>query len=147
MLYGASPLSAPHEIENSLRPVMQLESRVIALRRIGSGESVGYTRNWRAERPSVIATVAVGYGDGYPRHAPNGTPVLVNGQRAELAGRVSMDMISVDVTDLPGTRLGDPVVLWGRDLPVNEVAAAAGTIAYELLTRMTGRAPLEYVES
>ncbi|NIP17042.1 MAG: alanine racemase, partial [Xanthomonadales bacterium] len=123
MLYGASPLSTPHEVEDRLRPVMQLESRVIALRRIEAGETVGYTRNWRATQPSVIATVAIGYADGYPRHAPNGTPVLVNGHRARLAGRVSMDMISVDVTDIPETRLGDPVVLWGRGLPVNEVAA------------------------
>ena len=121
-----------------------LASSVIALRRIGTGEAVGYNRNWRAARPSTIATVAIGYGDGYPRHAPNGTPVLVNGRRAPLAGRVSMDMITVDVTDLEAINAGDPVTLWGPGLPVNEVADAAGTIAYELLTRMTGRVALEY---
>lgn len=145
MLYGASPLGKPHDVDRQLRPVMQLESRVIALRQIDAGERVGYTGSWRATRPSVIATVAIGYGDGYPRHAVNGTPVLVGGKRAPLAGRVSMDMITVDVTDLPGTSIGDPVTLWGKGLPVNEVAASAGTIGYEVLTRMTGRVPLRHI--
>ena len=128
----------------ALRPVMHLVSKVIGLRRIGPGETVGYVRNWQARRESLIATVAIGYADGYPRHAPNGTPVLINGQRAPLAGRVSMDMISVDVTDLDGPALGDPVTLWGPGLPVDEVARAADTIGYELLTRMPGRVGLEY---
>jgi alanine racemase len=144
MLYGSSPMREPGPHDAGLRPVMHLVSEVIALRHIGVGESVGYTRNWRATRPSAIATAAIGYADGYPRHAPNGTPVLVNGQRVPLVGRVSMDMITVDVTDLEPVRLGDPVTLWGPQLPVNEVATAAGTIGYELLTRMTGRAPREY---
>jgi alanine racemase len=144
MLYGASPMCAAHTVNAELVPVMRLESRVIALRHIGAGETVGYGGNWTAQRPSTIATVAIGYGDGYPRHAANGTPVLVNGRRAPLVGRVSMDMITVDVTDLPVTAIGDRVTLWGPDLPVNEVAACAGTIGYELLTRMTGRVPLDY---
>jgi alanine racemase len=144
MLYGSSPMQQACAVDEQLEPVMHLASSVIALRRIGTGEAVGYNRNWRAARPSTIATVAIGYGDGYPRHAPNGTPVLVNGRRAPLAGRVSMDMITVDVTDLEAINAGDPVTLWGPGLPVNEVADAAGTIAYELLTRMTGRVALEY---
>jgi alanine racemase len=144
MLYGASPLSAPHAVDEDLAPVMRLESRVIALREIAAGEAVGYGGNWTAGRPSRIATVAIGYGDGYPRHAANGTPVLVNGRRAPLVGRVSMDMITVDVTDLPAAAVGDRATLWGPGLAVNEVAACAGTIGYELLTRMTGRVPLRY---
>ncbi|RRJ83061.1 alanine racemase [Aestuariirhabdus litorea] len=144
MLYGASPFDRPQAVADRLRPVMTLSSGVIGLRQVAAGEAVGYARSWVAQRPSTIATVAIGYGDGYPRHAPSGTPVLVNGQRAPLVGRVSMDMITVDVTDLPPVSLNDPVVLWGAELPVNEIAACAGTIGYELLTRMTGRVPLSY---
>ncbi|WP_426415045.1 alanine racemase [Aestuariirhabdus sp. LZHN29] len=144
MLYGATPFGRPHEVADQLRPVMTLSSGVIGLRKVAAGSAVGYARSWVASRPSIIATVAIGYGDGYPRHAPSGTPVLVNGQRAPLVGRVSMDMITVDVTDLPPVSLNDPVVLWGGELPVNEVASYAGTIGYELLTRMTGRVPLSY---
>ncbi len=145
MLYGSSPFETPHEIADLLRPVMTLRSGVIGVREIEAGDSVGYAHSWTARRRSVIATIAIGYGDGYPRHAPTGTPVLVNGQRAPLVGRVSMDMITVDVTDLPSVALNDPVILWGKELPVNEVAACAGTIGYELLTRMTGRVPLSYI--
>ncbi len=146
MLYGNSPFTEPHPQADGLQPVMRLQSAVIALREVPVGGSVGYGRTWRAARPSRVATVAMGYGDGYPRHAPSGTPVLVNGQRAPLVGRVSMDMLTVDVTDLPGVQLNDPVILWGPELPVNEVAAAAGTIGYELLTRMTGRVPRVFLD-
>ncbi len=141
MLYGNSPFPGPHPAADRLQPVMTLTSAVTSLRDVAPGESVGYGATWTAGRPSRIATVTVGYGDGYPRLAPNGTPVLVNGRRASLAGRVSMDMITVDVTDLPGVAIGDEVVLWGRGLPVGEVARHAGTIGYELTTRMPARTP------
>lgn len=141
MLYGNSPMVKAHSNAESLRPVMTLTSAVISLRDVPAGESVGYGATWTASRPSRIATVTVGYGDGYPRLAPNGTPVLVNGQRAGLAGRVSMDMITVDVTDLPDVGPGDEVILWGEGLPLAEVASHANTIGYELTTRMPARIP------
>lgn len=141
MLWGDSPFASPQPQADRLRPVMTLVSRVISLRDVAPGDSVGYGASWRADRASRIATVTMGYGDGYPRTAGNQTPVLINGQRARLAGRVSMDMITVDVTDLPDVRVGDPVVLWGPGLPVGEVAGHSGTIGYELLTRMPARIP------
>ena len=141
MLYGNSPMLKPHPNAEALRPVMTLTSAVISLRDVDPGESVGYGATWTASRPSRIATVTVGYGDGYPRLAPNGTPVLVNGRRAALAGRVSMDMITVDVTELPAVGPGDEVVLWGKGLPLAEGAGHAGTIGYELTTRMPARIP------
>ncbi len=141
MLYGNSPFTVAHPEAARLQPVMTLTSAVISLRDVAAGQSVGYGANWTASRASRIATVTIGYGDGYPRLAPNGTPVLINGRRASLAGRVSMDMITVDVTDLPDTRLGDEVVLWGKGLSVAEVASHVGTIGYELTTRMPPRTP------
>ena len=144
MLYGNSPLDTDHASSDGLLPVMQLWSGIISVRQIDVGESVGYGQQWRAQRPSLIATVAMGYGDGYPRNAASGTPVLVNGQRAHIVGRVSMDMITVDVTDLNETQIGDPVCLWGPGLNINEVAHHAGTIGYELMTRITQRLPIRY---
>jgi alanine racemase len=141
MLYGNSPFAVAHPNTETLEPVMTLTSAVISIREIAVGESVGYAATWIANRPSRIATVTIGYGDGYPRSAANGTPVLVNGQRAPLAGRVSMDMITVDVTELSDVQVGDEVVLWGPDLPVGEVASHANTIGYELTTRMPLRTP------
>jgi alanine racemase len=141
MLYGNSPLLQEHPLAQTLQPVMTLTSAVISLRDVAAGEAVGYGGTWVAPRPSRIATVTIGYGDGYPRHAPNGTPVLVNGQRAPLAGRVSMDMITVDVTDLKHIQPGAEVVLWGAALPLAEVARCADTIGYELTTRMPARTP------
>ena len=146
MLYGNSPLAVHHPNSDALRPVMTLCAAVISLREIAAGESVGYSAAWTADRPSRIATVSIGYGDGYPRLAGNGTPVLIRGQRAPLAGRVSMDMITVDVTDLDEVQLGDEVILWGDDLPAGEVAAHAGTIGYELTTRMPARTPRVVVD-
>ncbi len=152
MLYGNSPFpltgattaasaSDPDALANAarLRPVMTLKSAVIGLRDVAVGESVGYGATWTAKRPSRIATVTIGYGDGYPRLAPNGTPVLINGQRAPLAGRVSMDMITVDVSDLGDVGIGDEVVLWGEGLGTAEIANSADTIGYELTTRMPAR--------
>ena len=141
MLFGNSPLEHSHPNAAALKPVMTLCSAVISLRAVDTGESVGYGGRWVAQRPSLIATVAIGYGDGYPRQAPNGTPVLVKGQRAALAGCVSMDMITIDVTDLDNIQLGDEVILWGKDLPLTEIAECAQTIGYELTTRMPARTP------
>lgn len=141
MLYGNSPLADPDDNVQSLQPVMTFTSRVIALREVAAGRSVGYGATFVARRPTLIATIAAGYGDGYPRQAPNGTPVLVNGQRATLAGRVSMDMLTVDVTGLEGIEIGSAVTLWGDGLPVDEVARYAGTVGYELLTRLPSRPP------
>ena len=150
MLYGGiSKLDSAEDCkslegQSVQRAVMTFRSAVMALRKIKKGEAVGYGRTWTAERDSMIATIAVGYADGYPRHAPNGTPVLVKGQRAALVGRVSMDMITVDVTDLTSVAIGDEVELWGKALPIEEVAECAGTISYELMTRITDRVPKVY---
>jgi alanine racemase len=123
-----------------------MRSEIIAIRNIAAGEGVGYGHDWVADRPSKIGAIAIGYGDGYPRHAPGGTPVLVNGQRVALTGRVSMDAISVDLTGLDKVEVGDPVELWGQNLSVNELASKAGTIGYEILAGMTGRVPVFHTE-
>ena len=145
MLFGLSPFAEPIDAAKHLIPAMNFESQVIALREISTGESVGYGCTWTAQRPSIIATIAVGYGDGYPRTAKSGTPVLINQQRAPLAGRVSMDLISVDVTDLANVHIGDKALLWGKELSANEVANWAGTIGYELVTRMPRRVTRHFV--
>ena len=140
LLYGVSPVAGSIGADYGLRPVMTLHSHVIARKDLVVGERVGYGGAWTAARPTRLAVAAVGYGDGYPRALPSGAPVLVNGERASLAGRVSMDMIGIDVTDL--TRppaLGDPVVLWGQGLPVEEIAVWADTIPYELLCGISQR--------
>lgn len=146
MLYGHCPTNAssPGAPAAELRPAMTLTSEIISIRALSPGEGVGYGQRWRAGRPSRIGTVAIGYADGYPRHAPNDTPTWVGGVRAPLVGTVSMDMITVDLTEVPGARVGDRVELWGENVSVNEVAARAGTIGYELLAGLTGRVPLEY---
>ena len=142
-LYGASPFSDCAAADLGLRPAMTLETAVIAVREVARGASVGYGAAWVAARDSVVAIIAAGYGDGLPRSLGSGTPVLVGGRRAPLAGRVSMDMTAVDVTDLPAVAVGTPVVLWGAGLAVDEVARYAGTIAYELLCGVSQRVPLE----
>jgi alanine racemase len=142
-LYGASPFANRTGEDLGLRPVMSLETSVIAVRHVPHGETVGYGGAWQATRDSKIAIVAAGYGDGLARGLPNGTPVLIEGRRAPLCGRVSMDMIAVDVTELPGVQVGTPAVLWGKGLPVEEVARHAGTIPYELLCSVSQRVPLE----
>jgi alanine racemase len=141
MLYGNSPMTTDIESASGLRPAMTLRSEIIAIRQVPPGETVGYGGRWTAPRPSTIATVAAGYADGYPRHAPNGTPTLVNGQVAPLAGTVSMDMITLDLTDHKNVAVGDLVELWGRGVAVNDVATRCGTIGYELLTGVTSRVP------
>ncbi len=144
MLYGNDPTRSIDGDSFGLIPAMTMQSEVVAIRYLEPGDGVGYGLDWVAKRPSKIGTIAIGYGDGYPRHAPSGTPVLVNGQRVPLVGRVSMDSITVDLTELENAETGDPVELWGRGLSVNEVASAAGTIGYEILASLTGRAPLVY---
>ncbi|MFI4891548.1 MAG: alanine racemase [Steroidobacterales bacterium] len=140
LLYGVSPLSGAIGADFGLQPVMTLHSRIIGLKDVSAGERVGYGGAWTAGRPTRLAIAAVGYGDGYPRSVPSGAPVLVGGAQAPLAGRVSMDMIGIDVTDLPrAAELGDPVVLWGPGLPVERIAELAGTIPYELLCGISQR--------
>jgi alanine racemase len=139
LLYGVSPFPEGTGAGLDLRPAMTLLSEVIAVKDVAVGETVGYGGTWRAARATRMAVVAAGYGDGYPRSVPSGTPVLVNGRRAPLIGLVSMDMITVDVTDLPAVVTGDPVVLWGDGVPVEEVARLAGTIPYELICGVSQR--------
>ena len=144
-LYGISPFAQRSAAELGLRPAMRLETGVIALHDVPAGEAVGYGATWCAPRPSRIAVLAAGYADGLPRHLPAGTLVLVDGQPAPMVGRVSMDMTMVDVTDLRDARVGSVVLLWGPGLPAEQMAASAGTIAYELVTRLGRRVPLEYI--
>jgi alanine racemase len=140
LLYGVSPFLGSIGADYELKPAMTLHSHVIAVKDLAPGERVGYGGDWTASRPTRLAVAAVGYGDGYPRNLTSGSPVLVNGVRAPLAGRVSMDMIGIDVTDLAqATRLGDPVILWGAGLPVEEIAVWANTIPYELLCGISQR--------
>ncbi len=144
MLYGASPFAETSAADLGLRPVMTLSSEIISVREIQSGEQVGYSGLFRADRRMRIGTVACGYADGYPRHAPTGTPVLVNGQLTRTLGRVSMDMLSVDLSTVPNAVVGSRVTLWGEGMPVDEVAHAAGTISYELLCAITTRVPFVF---
>jgi len=142
-LYGASPFADASAGQLRLQPVMSLETSIIALRKVPKGEAVGYGGAWTAARDSHIAIIAAGYGDGLARSLPGATPVLIDSQRATLVGRVSMDMIAADVTELTGLHVGTPVVLWGVGLPVEEVSRHAGTIPYELLCGVSQRVPIE----
>jgi alanine racemase len=143
MLYGSSPFPQDASAEAlGLRPVMTLASQLIAVQELKAGERVGYGGIFTAERPMRIGIVACGYADGYPRHAPVGTPVLVEGRRTRTVGRVSMDMIMVDLEGIPEAGIGSPAVLWGEGLPVDDVAAAAGTVSYELLCALAQRVPV-----
>jgi alanine racemase len=142
MLYGCSPFADRTAERLGLKPAMTLTSEIIATRHLQPGERVGYGFAYEAAGPMTIGVVACGYADGYPRHAPTGTPVLVNQTRTRIVGRVSMDMITVDISDIPGVRIGTPVTLWGEGLSADEVAAAAGTLSYELLCKLTARVPI-----
>ncbi|NQZ08062.1 MAG: alanine racemase [Algicola sp.] len=145
MLYGVSPISELTAAELHLSPVMTLKSSLIAIRPIKKGESVGYGAAWVAQQDTNIGVIAIGYGDGYPRNAPSGTPVLINGRIVLLVGRVSMDMITIDLGSNPTEQLGDEVVLWGDGLPVEEIARLAETIPYELLCNITQRVKCLYL--
>ena len=143
LLYGADPMP---RAGHGLRPVMTLGSEIFAVRWLQPGEALGYGGGYVAQRPTRVGLVAMGYADGYPRTAPAGPPVAVDGRPARLIGRVSMDMLTVDLSDLPGAGMGSAVELWGAQVDVNAVAQAAGTIAYELLCNVK-RVPLRYTES
>ncbi|MBX3709550.1 MAG: alanine racemase [Gammaproteobacteria bacterium] len=143
MLYGASPLMGKTALDHQLKPVMTLWSRLIAITHVKKYGKVGYGGEWEAPEDMRVGVVGVGYGDGYPQFAKNGTPVLINGVECQLVGRVSMDMLTVDLRHQPNAKIGDPVVLWGEGLPVERVAWSSHTSAYEILTRMTPRPKIE----
>lgn len=144
MLYGSSPLSDKTAKQLGLKPVMHLRSRVIAIRMVAKGDEVGYGATWTAESACRMAVVAIGYADGYPRHASNLASVAINGFIVPVIGRVSMDMITIDVSPVKNISIGDEVELWGDTIAVADVAAHSGTISYELLTGITSRVPRFY---
>ena len=143
MLYGASPFADVPAGQLGLKPAMTLQSEIISVQNLQRGEGVGYGQLFRAEHSLRVGVVACGYADGYPRHAPTGTPVLVNGRASRTLGRVSMDMLCVDLSECPDAGVGSPVELWGESVPVDTVAAAAGTSSYELLCALAARVPVE----
>ncbi len=138
MLYGGMPNQQTAQ-EFGLLPAMTLHSEIVAIQSISAGESIGYGSTYTAPQAMTIGVIACGYADGYPRHAPNGTPILVDGIKTQMVGRVSMDMITVDLSTIPHARVGSPVTLWGAGLPIDEVASAAGTIGYELMCALAPR--------
>jgi alanine racemase len=145
MMYGASPFGCPQEFADQLKPAMCFSTQVIALKNVADNGAVGYAASYVCEGVRSIATIAIGYADGYDRHIGNGSPIIVAGQRAFIAGRVSMDMVTVDVTGLQDVRIGSEVELWGSQLNVNEVAQCATTIPYTLFTGVTKRVPRKYI--
>ncbi len=146
MLYGATPFEQAQENADKLIPAMSLVSEVIAVREVKSGQTVGYSGTWTPEEGVArVGTVALGYADGYPRYAGTGTPVLVNGQRSRIIGRVSMDMLAIDLTGIEGAGVGTEVEFWGKDLKAAEIAGYCGTIPYTLFTGITRRVHKEYV--
>ena len=136
MLYGATPFEQDHPLASRLQPVMTVESKVICVRELPAGEPVGYGAKFITPKPMRIGVVAMGYADGYPRHAPTGTPVLVAGQRSQLLGRVSMDMLCIDLTDVPDAGLGSTVELWGKNILASELAEKAATIPYQIFCNL-----------
>lgn len=145
MLYGASPFEEAQVNADRLMAAMTLESEVIAIHELQAGDAVGYAASYVCDKDTRVGTVAIGYGDGYSRSAGTGTPVIVNGQRARIIGRISMDMCAVDLTGLTDVDVGSKVELWGRQLSVNEVARHCGTIPYTLFTGVTKRVPRHYI--
>jgi alanine racemase len=146
MLYGATPVSGTPTAAFGLKPAMQLTSEIIAVQTLEKGDSVGYGNRFTAEKKTRVGIVACGYADGYPRHAPNGTPIVVCGKSTRLIGRVSMDMLFADLTDIPEANIGSPVELWGEQVPVDAVAEKAGTVGYELLCAVAPRVPMRVVD-
>lgn len=146
-LYGATPFPDRGAEAMGVKPAMTLASELIAIQELAAGEAVGYGHAFRCEVPMRIGVVACGYADGYPRHAPTGTPVRVDGVITRTAGRVSMDMITVDLTPVPRARVGSSVVLWGEGVPIDDVAQAAGTVGYELMCALAPRVPVMEVEA
>lgn len=142
MLYGATPFSDQSAAALGLQPAMTLSSEIIGIQTLQPGDSVGYGRRFIAEKTTRIGIVACGYADGYPRHAPNGTPIAIAGKRTRTIGRVSMDMLYADLTDIPEADIGSPVELWGMQVPVDAVAETSGTVGYELLCALAPRVPV-----
>ena len=143
VLYGASPSGLWQDVANTgLKPVMTLSSEIIAVQNLKAGEAVGYGATWRTAEERPIGIVACGYADGYPRLAPSGTPVLVDGIRTVTVGRISMDMLTVDLTPCPQAGIGAPVELWGKEIKIDDVAAACGTVGYELMCALAPRVPV-----
>lgn len=138
-LYGLSVVAGKTGSDFGLQPVMQLSTRLIAINRIKKGERIGYSATWECPEDMHVGVAAIGYGDGYPRQVQPGTPVLIRGERVPIIGRVSMDLMTLDLRSLPDARVGDEVILWGQQLPVEHIAAAAGTISYELTCSITRR--------
>ncbi|WP_440054284.1 alanine racemase [Pseudoalteromonas sp. T1lg65] len=146
MLYGVSPMLNQIGRDHGLVPAMRLTTRVIAVRKVKLNDAVGYGGRWSSDKDTMLAVIGLGYGDGYPRHAQNGTPVVILGKRYGIVGSVSMDMITVNIGDNPdGIKVGDEVEMWGPNLPVEEVAQCASTIPYELLCNVTPRVSYEYI--
>jgi len=143
MLYGASPFADP-SIHPDLRPVMQLEAQLLSVKKLPAGHGVGYGSRYICPEDMLVGVVSIGYGDGYPRRAPDGIPVLIHGQRVPLIGKVSMDMIAVDLRTVPQARVGDSAILWGNAPQAGEIAEACGTISYELFCRLTSRVERVY---
>ncbi|ADE16549.1 alanine racemase [Nitrosococcus halophilus Nc 4] len=141
MLYGVSPFAHCTGAAVGLKPVMTLKTRLIAIHHLHPGDSIGYGATWVCPEAMAVGVAAIGYGDGYPRHAAPGTPLLVNGRPVPLVGRVSMDMVTLDLRSQPEAKVGDPVIVWGAGLPVEEIACHAATIPYELLCQVTARVP------
>lgn len=145
MIYGASPFPEKCGVDHGLQPVMTLWSRIIAITSVRKGGKIGYGGEWEAPEDMLVGVVGVGYGDGYPQFAKNGTPVLVNGKECKLVGRVSMDMLTIDLRGVPDAKIGDEVILWGSGLPVERVARHSNSSAYEILTRMTPRPKIDVI--
>ncbi|MCK4586420.1 MAG: alanine racemase [Gammaproteobacteria bacterium] len=145
LLYGVSPFLKETGAVRGLLPAMTLRSELISIKQCQKGDAVGYGGEWVCPQDMPVGVVGIGYGDGYPRHAAEGTPVLIDGKRVPLVGRVSMDMICVDLRECPEAQVGSEVVLWGDGLPAEEVAESASTIAYDLFCGVTSRVPREYV--
>lgn len=145
MLYGCSPFADRSAESLGLKPAMTLATEIIGTQQLQAGERIGYGFSYEAVGEMTIGIVACGYADGYPRHAPTGTPVLVNGRRTRTVGRVSMDMICVDISDMPEAHIGTPVTMWGEGLSADEVGASAGTLSYELLCALAPRVPVSEV--
>lgn len=146
MLYGASPFADQSAVSLDLKPAMTFTSQIIGVQSLQPGQGVGYGYAFRADRPMRVGVVACGYADGYPRHAPTGTPIVVAGRMSRTMGRVSMDMLFADLTEIPEADVGSPVELWGEQVAVDEVARAAGTIGYELLCAIARRVPMVQVD-
>ena len=144
MLYGVSPFGETVGVDFNLKPVMQLSSKSITIHQLKKGDRVGYGGAWECPEDMSVGVVDIGYGDGYPRHVESDTPVLVHGKRCPIIGRISMDRLTVDLRLCRQASINDEVIMWGADLPVEEIAAKAGTIAYELLSQVTQRVEFRY---